>query len=338
MDHAQLTEITSSIVWECHGYWYPRIVFLGSNTAANDKQLMQYDVVNNNMIDNGTSFTTDSVTNAGQSYAQISSDLFIISPSGDKLSVSHLDTKIFESSWKNIVISSNAENLRYACLASDTLRNLLYITGGYEEFGADTDSIQILNVSTPEWITTALNPPTMKQTRSRHTCNVHSDRMRLYVIAGYRDAEPINTIEYLDVVDLSNLPLSWQSSQNLIYDANAPRSVVYMDYIFVIGGQYNDPTVTRVDRIQTINTLSGQVTTGAVFSGGIRVTMTSAIVVQNKLYMFGGQTMSDITNTWQYYYLYVPSSISCLSSHCHRVQCMGTATQITAMLRIQVHR
>eukprot|EP01084_Bolivina_argentea_P132931 234567_1 len=84
------------------GYFNDSIFLLGGN--AYGYQMLEYKVFEKEFIDHGELAISDNTFGFGQYYTQINDTIYIIDPDGDKLSVFHMNTKIFEKSWNSVVI------------------------------------------------------------------------------------------------------------------------------------------------------------------------------------------------------------------------------------------
>ena len=305
------------------GYWDTNIVMLGGGpdgiSIGYDQGMQQYDIDNDIFIDNGSYYLPTGVTcdNSGaQCFTQLSNLIFVIQEGQSQFYVYDLATNTLETNWNNIAIPSPATYTGTTCLASDAASNSLFLTGG-RYWNDYYDRFEILNISSLQWISA---PPSMPQPISSHACIVHSDTQRLYVIGGgieiydgrYYDIN-YKSILYIDISDIQNIQSqNWiPNAQNLTYDgALSARAVTYLDDIFVIGGHWYDVNYEwhQVDRLQIINTISGDVTRGAAFADGIALSDTTAILVQGVIYWFGGNHNIEGFYTdypWQYYYMYV---------------------------------
>eukprot|EP01084_Bolivina_argentea_P132932 234570_1 len=127
------------------GYFNDSIFLLGGN--AYGYQMLEYKVSESEFIDHGENKLNDNTFGFGQYYSQINDTIYIIDPDGDKLSVFHMNTKIFEKSWNNVVIPLDVSSV--GCLASSS--QYLFVVGGRDIIGAYLNTVQMLDVTTLMW-------------------------------------------------------------------------------------------------------------------------------------------------------------------------------------------
>eukprot|EP01083_Nonionella_stella_P094987 266615_1 len=291
------------------GYHHPYIVLLGGN----DGLLQQIDTIADNdiIINNGSAVGPIRCNGDAQFYAQISNDLFILAWTGDVLDVYYLDTYTYESNW--ITLNTNA---KFGCIASTS--DYIFIIGGTDGFPDNNffGDVQIVNVHTKQWITGPFYK--LRTKRAGQGCVVHPFTNKLYVLmGGYIDMNgfpALDSIEYLDIGDMGNLQSQpwYYNPYSMVYPANMARSVVYSDMILIVGGWYcyasGYPNCTYVDRVQTFNVYTSQVSIDHYLSAAwdpssyiYGMNKVTPIVIRSRLYMLGGQT-----DEWQY--LDIPTS------------------------------
>eukprot|EP01084_Bolivina_argentea_P001627 3000_1 len=284
------------------GYYNGFIYLLGGARTYSVKQLLQYDIINNEFIDNGQYNLPVSIFGNGQFYTQINNYLYIINPDqGNTFVRFDLQTKTFESHWNTINIHKPVRHL--GCLASTT--QYLFVIGGHNYANGLLNAFQVFNLLYNIWLT---NTSSMYQGRVECSCIVHPETNRLYAIGGYDLFLPLNTIESILISD--NIPnQNWKyMTHNLIYAAQQSRSIIYKIYIFVIGGIYTykndlDSKIYRfnIDQLQVINTITGEISLGPLLNYGIYGT--AAINVHDIAYAFGGCIYDDnllYPDKWQY--------------------------------------
>eukprot|EP01084_Bolivina_argentea_P204255 348794_1 len=246
---------------------------------VNNYQMVQYDIETNNFVDNGISSISKPIVGGSQFYTQINHILYIIDNIGDKVLIYNMETKIFIN---NIFIDTNVGI--YGCLTSST--EYLYIIGGYNQIDNNLNTLQILNISSNEWLS---GMPTMQQDRIRLSCILHPSSNKLYAIGGFGKfpANYLDSIEVISVLDdiTSN---QWTYNNNTLMTETADsRAIIFKDEIWVIGGNYFDnPTSYYLSSTQIINIYSGKVSFGEELIYGVE--NTAAIMIDDIIYVFGG--------------------------------------------------
>eukprot|EP01083_Nonionella_stella_P170884 582565_1 len=251
------------------------------------RQLVEYDISQNNMIDLGTTTITADVCAEGQWYTQHNNILYMIERmDSTRFATFNLQTKTFTPNWNSVVIPNIA--LR-SCIAS--YNNILFVIAGHQTNPTYTyfDAFHAYNLSSNSWLS---GTPSLNKARKSFSCVVHPDTDTLYAIGGYECCNPeTETIETLDVTTITSS--SWQYSDNLIYPAVNTRAVVAYEDIFVVGDGSNV--------VQIIDSATGQVTTGPVMNYIIR--NPGLINVDGTIYSFGGVggCCNYWLDSWQHY-------------------------------------
>eukprot|EP01084_Bolivina_argentea_P223661 378388_1 len=276
------------------GYYNNSIFLIG---GTNKKQVTEYDITSDIMIDYGTDAIPYDINGNAQFYTQVDEILFMINPSGNTISTYNLKTHQFTYSWNDVTIPISGAGSQ-GCMTS--INNYLFIVGGKLTNNNNKNTFQILNMSTYEW-TIGSN---MIYTRSSPSCNVHPVTETLYVIGGYSGymstLNPRKTIEKIFVGENINIGTQiWEQLNDQLLDFTFHRSVVFEDYIIIIGGYR--PSAPKILEIQSINCLTDDV---QHFTGFLNYGISGAgvIIAQNTLYAFGGGD-SPNTQTWQYCHL-----------------------------------
>ena len=183
------------------------------------------------------------------------------------------------------------------CLASDSVTKNLFITGGMGI--SRLNSFQILDLESHSFIVSDQN---MSEARRAPTCIVDEIDGYLYVIAGTTGGIPLpNSIEKISTDYATNA--SWDYFNGYLNSASALtglRSIINNQKIFVIGGAGN--TVHIIDIVAETVTLSED----PLF---YQVSVPTAIIVDSRLYAFGGY-YSGYLSTWQYYDLDVHTTVA----------------------------
>eukprot|EP01083_Nonionella_stella_P093297 261403_1 len=266
---------SNNTIWILGGYPY----------NGDPQSLISYDIVSNLFTDYTVTALSDDVWGWGDFYTQIDDILYMIDPSGDKLSTFNVNTAQFTYYYQNIDIPLGA--LNYGCLAS--IDDALFVLGG----GTSSKHVQVLNLTTRTWI---VSPEVdyLNQSRTRSSCIVHPYNNALYAIGGIPDTE---TIEKLHVGDLAHLSqYKWEFIESLPHPMSDLRSVVYENDIVSIGG-YNTVTLAEnevfvIDVTTDTVRLSGSMPFDCIRTG--------FIVARNVLYSFGGINGEEASNRFQY--------------------------------------
>eukprot|EP01083_Nonionella_stella_P182428 656475_1 len=238
------------------------------------KQLTEYDIQQNAIIDLGSSIISDDTRIGGQS-TQIGSILYMIDPSGDKLSVFDMQSKVFENNWHSVTFP---QRLDYTgCLASTT--EYLFVVGGYKLF-ATLDHLQTYDLSLQTWLSTVY----MNELRQGPACLVHPvPSLRLYALGGWAGFFR-SDFESIDI-DADITQQTWQNRGNLITAMNAGRCVSYSTLIFCVGGR--ERVDAFLNTIQVIDPMNGDVVTeGDTLGTGVYAP--AVVLVGQIIYVFGG--------------------------------------------------
>eukprot|EP01084_Bolivina_argentea_P107497 192194_1 len=266
------------------GYHNDTIFLLGQ-----DESLVEYIISKNNITDHGAALPTDLYGNS-QFYTQIDETLYMIDPLIFAISSYDLNTNVFN--YEAFVPIGRTKQ----CLAG--VANNLFVLGGYTH-KTTYSNFQIFNISSQEWS----SGPDMLYNRHGFTCNVHPITEELYAIAGFETQltkNPVqryyrSEIEKINISSIKNITNeAWIQLPQPLFPGYQVRSVVFEDYIFVIGGLYND---NKRIHIQSINCVTGEVTTEAAFLN-YGVSKAGAIIANELLYVFGGG--GDVENSFQY--------------------------------------
>eukprot|EP01084_Bolivina_argentea_P177516 306957_1 len=288
---------------------YNDTIFLFGGSGTNSQQYVQYDTVSNTFIDIGSNILNIIAYGTAQYYTQINNFCYWIgtttSIASGTLTASSISVVNLELENFSIGSISNSPHFvgESACLASNN--EYLFIVGGVSDTLGVLNTLQIYNISSGEW----KDGPNMQKSRTRHSCIVDLKRNILYAISGSNsiDQQYGNNLLYdieKFIIDEStwttnDMQLSWP-----VLDA---RAIISMDTILLIGGMwYTDLTSqTFTPNIQVINCNTGQT---YLYSASLNyaVYATSVVTLSNKIYVFGGQTIT-LTTTDQWQYLALPT-------------------------------
>merc|ERR1712228_912154 len=184
--------------------------------------------------------------------------------------------KNFISNWKGISIPTPVAER--SCLVVTS--NHLISTGGIAPVNGvwrTFPDVQTYNLNTELWDNILPNLPSA---RSSHSCNFVSDTEMLYVIGGSDNIIKINvyasgTLVWFEISDTYLRP--------------SIRSVLYNEWIIVVGDATNSVYLfnTETDELS----LSTERLPYAIYQ-------TSAIIVDDVLYAFGGYSAGGAVDTW----------------------------------------
>ena len=223
----------------------------------------------------------------------------MVYPGSGRIASYNLSTNTFNVDWKGQSKGNVFQRTGEAgCVTVDARTNHLYIIGGEKGvvYGS-SNATQIFDITQLIWSF----GPELNGGRTLHTCNVHERSSRVYTIGGsikYRDITP--SIVYLDITNIANVSqlTRWELNPYNYTPAYLARSVVYGDYILIIGAYGGHSSAKG---LQILNTIDGTITEGPEMVG-VAVYTTAAIIVDGILYAFGGRAFSEPTlDTWQYY-------------------------------------
>eukprot|EP01083_Nonionella_stella_P274333 931093_1 len=274
-------------------YWNSSIFLLGRGNVI-PKQIIEYDIANNEFIDHGVGHFTQDIYGFGQFYHQQHNLLYLIAANGQDLFRINLSTITKEtySKWNAATIPHNVGYNAYGCLASND--EYLFIIGGHD--GNILRDVQILSLSTLQWLS---NASSLNYARRSAACAIHETSGFLYTLGGYqlekgRFIEKLNTTNIVDN--------QWQiGSSTLLYPADGPRIVLYdQDYILVIGGWRAFSPHTANEYIQIIDTTTDSVSVSSS-PFNYPVAAPDVIMIHHKIYKFGGvdDTVNRI-NKWEW--------------------------------------
>eukprot|EP01084_Bolivina_argentea_P118942 210969_1 len=278
------------------GFWGNSIFIIGGINYRN--QLVEYDITSDAVIDYSQNFTSDDIYGTVQYYTQKGNLLYIIDNNWNdnsyQFSVFNLKTKHFVNGWKDVTISTISYSK--SCLASSN--KYLFVVGGSRYDNYAIKDCQIFDLSSNTW----KNTNYMKVYRSSLGCIVHPSTNTLYAFGGYdwtHNWEVFDSIESLSIVSDPSTNSWIKSNEILLHPTAGARAVITTDYIVIIGGYsdyYNQNNV--LNEIQLIDIVSGVVQSGGYLS--YSVSQTSAIIVNNIMYSFGGQNHNGYLDKWQY--------------------------------------
>eukprot|EP01083_Nonionella_stella_P058856 154085_1 len=279
---------------------YNDVVFIlgGYSTEVSiSKQVVQYSATNKNFTDPGKRLNYN-VWGGGDFYTQIDNTVYFLSTSGSNLNTFDMANRVYTSSWKSVSTSVSYTS----CLTSASISNIdyIYVVGGYGS--TPLSKVQVLKTSTMQWLS---GIPSMITRRNRLSCIVDPSTLHLYAIAG-KNGAGTNSASYLKTIEkvsVNNMAQNqWQfTSSTLTQPAIGARSILHDERILIIGGRYfdgNGKGITYLDIIHVIDPQTDTVTLPyASLPRG--VAQAAAVIVNNNLYIFGG---NDCPNQIDYCY------------------------------------
>eukprot|EP01083_Nonionella_stella_P018573 51709_1 len=243
------------------------------------RRLIEYHTTENHFTEYGSNYLNQYVFGTGAFYTQKQNRVYMISINGQRLSMMDLATpaKLLETNWNDVTIPHAVGE--HGCLASND--EYMFIVGGFISFSLN--HLQILSLSTWQWLS---NPPSLNLARRGISCPIHEPSGFMYAIGGY-SYQLEASFEKISIENI--LSKDWTTASNsLIHGADSQKSIVYHDYILVIGGwrafnphlaNYQFQIIdTKTDTISLSDSLILNASGGAL----------GVIMVENTIYRFGG--------------------------------------------------
>eukprot|EP01084_Bolivina_argentea_P194003 332825_1 len=275
------------------GYYNNTISIIGGSS------LMQYHLNSDLFTYNSTYFVAIppyslNLHASAQWWTQIENKLYFTGHNSGNIGIFDLTTNQYILDWGSIPISSG---YFYSCFTGKY--NYLYMVGT----GPHSNTFITFYISNIENMLWTIGP-SLNQPRGWLACTI-SNNDKLYAIAGSKPTGGrLTSIEYIDVNNIN----SWSFTQNELTGSGleAPRAVVYSDFIFVLGGftGYNYPKFVHI-----IDTITNKVTlsTEELVLG---VSGIIPIVVNQSIYAFGGYNNIQSNDKCQWFSLLTDSPTS----------------------------
>eukprot|EP01083_Nonionella_stella_P070300 187993_1 len=239
-DDIQGTWVTHSSAFSQNEYGmasfvYNNVIYLLGGLASRAQQIIEVNTLTNTVTyDTNAPLAAAPCQGDSQFYTQIGENAYYAGST--KISRYDLSTGTLYANeiGPNIDINNTRDDL---CLASSA--DTLYIIGGsYQSSSNALKTVHVYDISTTSWN----RGPSMIKGRGSLTCIVHPTTNMLYAIGGsnvYNNFAYEPVIEKISIVDILNN--AWAATaHNLINAMMDARSVIYQDYIVVIGGRcYN---------------------------------------------------------------------------------------------------
>eukprot|EP01083_Nonionella_stella_P180609 644478_1 len=210
-----------------------------------------------------------------QYYIQLDHVLWTITTSGDGFN--KIDLNTYTVTQPNHIIPNGLPNGQ--CLTA--IDDYLIVIGGDDQSDSFT-AVQILRISDGQWLP---NVPSLTTPRSMLSCVVVNHTA--YAISGWDwgDSVGLNTTERLDVSDMSSISTqNWTLLPGGLEARDGSRAVVVGTDIWVFGGW--DWDMNELAEVNVIDTLTGSCSVVDTLS--YETSYTSAILVRNRLFVFGG--------------------------------------------------
>eukprot|EP01084_Bolivina_argentea_P053384 97987_1 len=258
------------------------------------QQLIAFNAQNNNytFIDFGNSTLAQQVYNVVQYYTQIGDYLYLIHYAGTHLDRFYLPSQTMQYSFTAIPTIVDL----WGCITSFNIDQGYIISIGGNNYGTYLNKVQIFNISSDTWLSAI---PSLQIQRRAHSCISYNNKV-LYAIGGTKNsnADKTDTIEVLNVPLLSNISaMKWKYTQNTLSTPMCcTKTIVYKSEIVVFGGAAG----TVFDYIHIIDTSTNYVT---VVRGSMDIAITAfaPIVIQDRIFVFGGRDNSlQYLNEWRF--------------------------------------
>ena len=262
---------------------------VSSGGAANEQQLVEYDITNGLFVDYGEDYLSSTLGNSDGDYGSgtftqfNATTLYSISPDGESINVYHLPTISYQKLGTQIPTFVDNE----ACISSSqSPLPRLYITGGYDNDNlpyTKLDRLQILELDDLQWLPST---PTMSVTRQLHGCIVVNDR--LWAIGGFQE----DSFESMNIINITET--TWNNIGNLSCELYNFGVIAVDDLIFIIGGYcsitHSSILLSSQFVTDTVFTIDTDTDTISVYADNLPygVRGMSVIMVDYMIYGFGG--------------------------------------------------
>eukprot|EP01084_Bolivina_argentea_P216055 367018_1 len=169
----------------------------------------------------------------------------------------------------------------------------ILVLGGATEYWSDPNSptsikeFNVYNTLTKSW-----SYGTSLMTRNAyHSCNVVGDT--IYIIGGDDGSQHLDNVEYLELMTCCSG--TWQQmSHTLSQHFFRHRSIVFEEKIYVIGGSNSNDQIDIIDTV--LKTISSPFTNKLIYAKQD----VSAILINNIIYVFGGEPIGTTNIHYQY--------------------------------------
>eukprot|EP01084_Bolivina_argentea_P263041 445077_1 len=245
------------------------------------KQLVEFERGSDTITDHGTSVFTQVIDGWGQYYSQTDKYLYIIG----YLSVHRFNLHNRAMDYNHYTIPVDVSATGCLCIL-DIDNGYLIINGGHNINYNFLNTVQILNISSNQWLS---NISSLHTARRAHTCQTFSSIV--FSIGGHDDSNILDTVEIYNLNDNQ-----WNYiNDTLSTGIYSMLSVVYQNEIVIFGGHDISGTV---DTINIINGITYQICTDTAYIDSA-VFLHTAINAANTIYLFGGWNGTQYSSSWR---------------------------------------
>eukprot|EP01083_Nonionella_stella_P187633 689881_1 len=259
------------------------------------QQHMEYDINAQSIVDHDSTWLPNNVFSYSQYYRQLNDVIYIKSAVKFGISTFNVKTNTFIPSYTDYVNGGSVQII-YPCVA--TTEGYVFIAGGRYHTSSSiwvtTTDVHVYDLAGDQWIQ---NIPSMQKPREEHSCIIHPDTNELHVFGGFfgennQNTQFLSSIEKINIDDITHK--TWTSVGDLTQALSTTTAVSYRNMIFIIGGWLASGSATNI-----VHTVDVSTDTIAVFTDLLPVNLceSSAIVVGDMLYVFGGGGDSDYYKT-----------------------------------------
>ena len=243
-----------------------------------EHSLVEYDMLNDVMIDYGENYLLDTLGNENgedgtNHFTQIGNILYTSDYSGETINVYDLETLSFSQ-----IDRTHPDDDRFpSCLTSSTFPTArLYLVGGHRW---NSNKLRVFDLEDQMWLD---NMPNLITKRKSHGCVAVNDRV--WAVAGY----DVKKVEAINITDISTA--SWVQMESLPFGLHAPGVFAVDETIYVVGGWSAD--IDRSDTVYTIDTSTGAVSN---YSHILPYPMMHMfpMLVGDVVYGFGGNSVAN---------------------------------------------
>eukprot|EP01083_Nonionella_stella_P208124 755533_1 len=234
----------------------------------------------------------------GQTYTQQDEMVYMLYPTDGiqpssitKIATFNMKTHQLTDNWMELTLQTKVDY--YGCLAS--FANYLYIAGGAARWGPTHATLQILDLTTYEWIQ---NAPSLQDARSSSSCLVHNNILWIFggaVIGG----DKVQTNERINIIDITQN--TWNYTAPLTIGITGSRAAVLKDMIYIIGGTHAGSNQQRWD-VHVLDTNTETMSVSAELLA-YPIIFCSVYVLNDIIYVFGGTSYGSYSDKWMYYTL-----------------------------------
>lgn len=197
--------------------------------------MIEYKIDNTIIINHGYTYLSDDISAFGQTFTQVGNIVYMLTKM-NTIARYNLSSLTLDYNWQSI----DTTNAEYACLTRSSSH--FHAIGGFDDSFVSLDTVLSLHIDSMQWQNDLIPP--MNQQRSMLSCQYVPHNDALFAIAGMNN---IRTIERIVIGESS-----WSTlSQSLTgrSGGKGTRSVLIGEFIYVIGGFYDDTSRYEVHTI-----------------------------------------------------------------------------------------